>query len=125
MNSKRDELVKQLKKAAERFKEIMREKKDPVVRDSAIKRFEFTFELAWKTMKAILEEKGVKELYSPKDVIKAAFQNGIIGRDMVWLDMLDTRNKTTHMYNEAMADEIYSNFPKYLPLVKDFIKEIS
>lgn len=125
MSSKREELVRQLTGAAERFEEVLKKAKNDIVRDSAIQRFEFTYELAWKAMKAYLEEKGVKELYSPKDVIKGAYQNKIIDNDPVWLEMVDTRNMTSHIYKEEMAEKVYAKLPSYLPLIKKLINQLS
>ena len=124
MKSKLENLKSQLKKAFPRFQEIMHEEKNDIVRDSAIHRFEFTCELAWKTMKAYLEEKGGKSLYFPKDIIRSAFQARIIGNDPKWLDMVDTRNMTSHVYNEDMAEKIYAELPPYLPLIKKLIKDL-
>lgn len=123
MNGKLENLLKEFKKASERFQDVMRQKENEYIRDSAIQRFEFTFELAWKTMKAYLEEKGVK-VYSPKDAIRGAFQNRIIPEDVTWLDMLDTRNETSHLYNEAMAEKVYAKLSAYLPLFEALIKEL-
>lgn len=125
MSSKLKELVKQLVSAAERFEEALKQEKNAFMRDSAIQRFEFTYELAWKAMKAYLEEKGVKELYSPKDVIKGAYQNRIIDNDPVWLEMVDTRNMTFHIYREEMAEKVYAELPDYLPLIKKLINQLS
>ena len=125
MSDKFENLLKQLKKAFVKFKEIMQEKKNEIVRDSAIQRFEFTFELAWKAMKAYLEEKrGAKELYFPKDVIKNAFQAGILEDDPNWSKMAETRNLTSHLYKESMAESAYSTFSSYLPLIDKLIKEL-
>lgn len=68
-----------------------------------IQSFEFTFELSWKTMKDYLESKGVNALF-PRDVIKEAFQSGIVGDGEVWLEMLDQRNVLTHTYDQKLAD---------------------
>ena len=126
MSSKLENLVKQLKRAEKKFDEVLREKKTEIVRDSAIQRFEFTFELSWKTLKAYLEEnKGARDLFFPKDTFKSAFKAGIIKDDPVWLDMVDTRNKTSHIYKESMAEEVYASFPAYLPLIKELIKKIT
>jgi len=124
MRTKLQNLIEELTRASKRFEEIVREKKNEIVRDSAIQRFEFTYELAWKTLKAALEEKGVKELYSPRDVFKAAFQNGIIENDPTWLDMIDTRNMTSHLYKESMADDVYVKLPGYLKLFKKLVKKL-
>jgi nucleotidyltransferase substrate binding protein (TIGR01987 family) len=125
MNGKYENLLNQFKKAGERFKEILAEEKNDIVRDSAIQRFEFTSELSWKLMKAYLEEKGGKDLYFPKDIIRSAFQAGIIKNDPRWLDMVDTRNQTSHIYNEAMAEKVYQQLPAYLPLFNDLLKALS
>ncbi|MCX5751163.1 MAG: nucleotidyltransferase substrate binding protein [Candidatus Saganbacteria bacterium] len=124
MNSKFLNILQQLKEALARFEEVMREKKNDIIRDSAIQRFEFTFELAWKTIKAYLKEKGAEELYFPRDVIRAAFQAGIIDDDPQWLAMIDTRNLTSHIYNQAMAEQAYAKFSVYLPLIKKLIENL-
>lgn len=123
MSSKSENLILELKAALERFKDVMNKDKDEYMRDSAIQRFEFTFELAWKAMKAHLEDKGVK-VYAPRDVIKSAFQASIIPEDTRWLDMLETRNLTTHIYNEKIAEIVYSKLSGYLPLIEGLIKKL-
>lgn len=124
-SEKYNELCRQLKAASKRLEEVMKEKKTDIIRDSAIQRFEFTYELVWKMLKADLQFRGIKDLYSPKDIFKAAFQNRIIDNDPKWLDMVDTRNETSHLYKESMADEVYKKLPIYLQLIKNLIKEIS
>ena len=125
MSGKLENLKNQLRNAFNRFEEIMRAEKNDVTRDSAIQRFEFTYELAWKTLKAYLEEKGAGDLYLPKEVIRSAFQARIIDNDPKWLEMVDTRNKTSHIYNEEMADDVYRSLPQYLPLIKKLIAELA
>lgn len=124
MSSKLENLKSQLKSALTRFEEVLQVQKTPITRDSAIQRFEFTYELAWKTMKAYLKEKGAGDFYFPKDVIRSAFQARLIANDPTWLDMVDTRNKTSHLYKESMADEVYDELPKYVFLIKDLIGKL-
>jgi len=124
MKSKLESLLSQLKNAYARFKEVMEKEKTDIVRDSAIQRFEFTFELAWKTMKAYVEEKGARVLF-PKDAIKEAFRARIISDGDGWLDMLETRNMTSHIYGEVMAEKVYTRLKNYLPLIESLIKELS
>jgi len=124
MNSKLENLKLQFKNAYEKFADVMQQKKDEYIRDSAIQRFEFTFELAWKTIKAHLEEKGIR-VDAPKDAIREAFRIGLIGDDPTWLEMIKTRNLTSHVYNEAMAEKVYSSFSLYLPLLKKLVDELS
>ena len=77
-----------------------------MMRDSIIKRFEFTFELAWKVMKDYAEYNGYDDMAnSPRNAIRLALQMGIIS-DTVWMSMLDSRNTTAHVYDEEVADTI-------------------
>jgi nucleotidyltransferase substrate binding protein (TIGR01987 family) len=69
--------------------------------------YEFTFELAWKTLKDYLEEKGVEAKF-PRDAIKQAFKYEIIEDGEIWLDMLQKRNLMAHTYDETMAELAYS-----------------
>ncbi|MCK5564298.1 MAG: nucleotidyltransferase substrate binding protein [Planctomycetes bacterium] len=65
-------------------------------------RFEFTFELAWKTMKDYMEHNGiVLDMISPKTVIKQAFASGVVEDGQVWIDMLESRNLITHTYDKS------------------------
>lgn len=77
-----------------------------VVRDGVIQRFEFTYELAWKTTKGYLEDLGIVDHNSPKAVFKEAFAQKLIVDEKNWLLMISDRNKTSHVYKEAMAKEI-------------------
>ncbi len=71
-----------------------------------IKSFEHTFELAWKTLKNFLEYSGQTDIYGPRDVIRKAFQLDLIQDGDGWMEMLKSRNKTSHTYNEETAREI-------------------
>lgn len=73
-------------------------------RQGIIQSFEFTFELAWKTLKDYLESEGVKVSF-PRDVIKEAFHHEILEDGKTWLEMLDKRNLIAHTYDEKKADE--------------------
>lgn len=74
--------------------------------DSSIQRFEYTFELCWKTMQVIFATKG-QQLYYPKDILKHAYKTHIIQNDQLWLSMLSDRNESSHIYNIEVADRIY------------------
>lgn len=77
-----------------------------VIRDGVIQRFEFTYELAWKTTKEYLEDIGITDKTSPKAVIKEAYAQKLITNESNWLLMLNDRNLTSHVYKEEMAEEI-------------------
>ena len=71
-----------------------------------IKAFEYTYELAWNTIKDFLEYKGQTDIYGSRDAIRKAFELGLIDDGESWMDMLKSRNKTSHTYNEEIAKEI-------------------
>ncbi|MCT4634302.1 MAG: nucleotidyltransferase substrate binding protein [Firmicutes bacterium] len=100
--------------------------KDDIVLDATIQRFEFTFEMSWKLMKAYLEYEGIAEATSPRSSIREAFKQGLIEDGDVWLDMLLDRNRTVHTYDEETAIVIYNNVKsKYLSLFDSFCDVIS
>lgn len=71
-----------------------------------IQAFEYTHELAWNTLKDFLNEKGNSEIYGSKDATREAFRYGIIEKGKIWMDMIKSRNNTSHTYNEETADRI-------------------
>lgn len=75
-------------------------------KEGTIQRFEFTVELAWKTLKDYLEYEGqVIDPVTPRNVIKEAFAAGILSDGQVWIDMLDHRNLLSQTYDEAVFDQ--------------------
>jgi nucleotidyltransferase substrate binding protein (TIGR01987 family) len=72
-----------------------------------IQAFEFTHELAWKTMKDFLNYQGVAELFGSKDTTREAFKQELVCDGEIWMDMIKSRNLTSHTYNEEIASEIF------------------
>jgi len=107
-------LLENYQKAIVRLDEVLREPKSDIVRDSAIQRFEITFELAWKTTKVYLEEYQKVRCASPRSCFRELFNQGVIDYNDYWLKLADWRNATVHMYNESLSDELYSELPKAL-----------
>jgi nucleotidyltransferase substrate binding protein (TIGR01987 family) len=95
-------------------------------RDSTIQRFEFTIEILWKTVKEFLKLKEGIECRSPKSCIRDFFGSGYLSsQDVVTLlEAIDDRNLTSHTYHEEVADKIFQNIKKYLPVIKSVINEI-
>jgi len=110
-----------------RFDEILREEKSDIVRDSAIKRFEIAFDLAWKLTKAFLEERHNVLCVSPKTCFREAFRTGLLAYDDIWVKLADDRNYTAHVYKEVLAERIYQTLPQALvafqKLARAIIKE--
>ena len=73
-----------------------------------IKAFEYTYELAWNTLKDYLEYQGILEVAGSRDTIREAFKINLISNGQEWMNMLASRNLTSHTYNEETADEIAS-----------------
>jgi nucleotidyltransferase substrate binding protein (TIGR01987 family) len=84
-------------------------------KEGLIQRFEYTFELAWKTLKDYLEYQKV-EVSFPREVIKAAFHHGLIIDGEVWMDMLEQRNLLAHTYDE-------DRFQKAVSMIKNYYYE--
>jgi nucleotidyltransferase substrate binding protein (TIGR01987 family) len=111
------------KKAHVKLQEgLNRSEIDELIRDAIIKRFEFTFELAWKTLKDYLEEHGVMDAANPKKVIRKTFQEYLLINDEIWLKMLEDRNTLSHNYNQKMSESIYVNIKEnYCQALGDLI----
>lgn len=78
-----------------------------IIKEGLIQRFEYTHELAWNVMKDFLEEVGELKMYGSKDATKEAFSAELIDDGEIWMEMIKSRNKTTHTYNQETADEIF------------------
>ncbi len=118
--------LRSFRAALDRLDNALAQPQTEWTRDSAIQRFEFTFELAWKATAAAARTQGV-EARSPREAFKRAFSLGWIGDEDVWLRMLDARNRTTHTYNEAVADEIFgrlAGFADAMRSLADVLKAI-
>ena len=99
-------ITKDLQKAVSRLKEVLELEKTMINRDSAIKRFEFCFELAWKSIKKYSAQEGVA-CRSPKSCFRTAFQPGIIEYNEQWMMMVDDRNFSSRYEKETAANDIY------------------
>jgi nucleotidyltransferase substrate binding protein (TIGR01987 family) len=121
--------VANLKEVLERIA-VSNEKDHAVFRDSAIQRFEIAFDTCWKTIREKLKaEYGTvntvaQTASSPKKIFQEAFRQGIIENDVLWLDMTDMRNETTHAYNEAFSEEVLSKLPAVLTAFEILIQKL-
>ncbi len=71
-----------------------------------IKAFEYTYELAWNTLKDFYETQGESNIQGSKDTIRLAFKRGLITDGDQWMNMIESRIKTAHTYNESIANEV-------------------
>ena len=112
-------IITPLIKAQKTFEAALREAKSELERDGAIQRFEYTYELVWKTLKKVLSFKGI-EANSPRDVFREAARQGLIDDPGIWFIFIKQRNLTVHSYNQDCAQEIFS----YLPLFEKELKKV-
>ncbi len=71
--------------------------------DLLVKRFEFTFEMSWKAIKRYLEFVGLESCYNPRSCFKEAYQQQLLDNERVWLDMIEMRNLSSHVYDEIQV----------------------
>lgn len=100
------------------------EKLDEAIRDSIIKKFEYTFELALKTIREYLKKEGYEEFNSPRKILKQAFEINLITDEEIWSNMLEARNSTIYKHDESQAifyEDVIKK--KYILVLKNLLKE--
>jgi nucleotidyltransferase substrate binding protein (TIGR01987 family) len=109
------------RRALPTLRAILDEEFSVIVRDAAIQRFEYTFEVVWKlTREHIKVDEGVVS-NSPKSCFRSAFQAGLLNEEetVLALEMTDDRNRTVHTYHEGVATAIFARLPAYLTLMSN------
>jgi len=95
--------------------------------DAVIQRFEFTFELAWKSIRLAAKAVGY-ECESPRGCLKLAYKMEWIEDEEKWLRLLEARNLTSHTYDQETAMDVYEivkeNFEVFQSLLVELRKEI-
>lgn len=114
------------KKSTNRLNEALKEEATNLEIDGILHRFEFTFELAWKTMKDCLEDQGiVSRIKTPREIIKEAFAAGLIENGEIWMDMMISRNELSHLYDEETSREIFDDIKeKYILEINKLVKKL-
>ncbi|MFH1727806.1 MAG: HI0074 family nucleotidyltransferase substrate-binding subunit [Pseudomonadota bacterium] len=119
--TKLEAIKQQLNKAVNRLDDVLKQDKTEYMRDSAIQRFEFTFDLSWKMLKTYLEDIHGIISNSPKATFREAYKQELLEYDEIWLEITDARNQIAHMYKEKLANELYDKLPLYLKSFKRLI----
>ena len=103
-----------------------KENPDDLEIDGVLQRFEFTFELAWKTLKDYMEYQGFSNrIGSPREIIQQAFKHGIIEDGETWIKMMLSRNALSHLYDENTSRKIYEEIKKqYIELLDTLIEKL-
>ncbi len=95
--------LKQLEEVVELTKE---RKLSNLEKQGLVQVYEFTQELSWKVLKDFMQSRGTQDLYGSKDVVREAFKIGLIENGDIWMEMIKSRNLTSHTYDEATIEEI-------------------
>lgn len=98
---------------------VKKEPDNEVLTAGLIQTYEFTFELAWKTLKDYLEMEGF-DVPSPRSTIRQAFQSGYIHNAEDWMQALNDRNLTTHTYDDQIAAKVIGDInEKYFFILQE------
>ena len=117
-------MLADFERAVLRLDEVLQQPKNEFIRDAAIQRFEFAFELAWKSIQ-VAARLEAQDCSSPRMAIATAWRNVWITDEGTWLDMLEERNRTAHTYRESMAEEVFDSLPRFLPLLRELHRKMT
>lgn len=97
-------------------KELVSVPESTLMRDGIIQRFEYTFELSWKTMKRYLEMYGIEQVDKLKnrDFFRSCHESGLIRDPQAWFDFLQDRNQTSHTYDQVVAVDVYDSAVRFI-----------
>ena len=108
----------QLKEAVELFN---KRELSLIEKQGLIQAFEFTHELAWKTLKDYLEYQGATNIRGSRDAVKEGFKIDLINDGEIWIEMIETRNITSHAYDKnIVVKTVIVIVNKYFPEFVDF-----
>ncbi len=121
-----EERKQDLINATNRLKEALKEEESELMIDAVLHRYEFTFELAWKTLKDYLEYSGVAiNTGSPREVIKESFAHNLISDGEVWIKMMLARNSLSHLYDEETSRQVYNEIKnEYINQIQKLIETL-
>lgn len=95
-------------------------------RDGLVQRFEFTHELSWKLMKAYAGYQGFDGIGGSRDATRKAFEMSLISDGQSWMDMIKSRNETSHNYDGSMADDVVDSIiNRFYPLLAEFYQKMN
>ena len=117
-------LTEDLKKANQRLKEAGSLKATMINKDATIQRFEFTFELSWKTIQEYIKDQG-SDCKSPKGCIREGARLEIINNPEDWFEFLKARNLIAHTYNEKLANKVYRKALKFPREIDNLLKNLT
>lgn len=117
--------IESIGKTLSQLEKALQEPGNPIVRDASIQRFEFSYELCWKTLKIYLEEMHGIRAVSPRLVFKEAFALDLLENEDIFIEMIESRNTLSHTYNEDQAQSIYVKCGEYLKEMKTVLQNLN
>lgn len=110
-------------KAYEIFEDFRKNLATDQEKAGAVQAFEFCYELAWKTLKRLLQKKGI-EVSSPRDCFREAALNQMISDPKVWFGFLEKRNLTVHTYNHTTLEQVVQEFDAFSKALQEIFTYI-
>ena len=114
-------------KALQSLTEVFKKPKNAIIRDAAIQRFEYTFELSWKILKRYFKVNNHLDIFNIKDIFREGGNQGLIENVEKWFEYLEARNLTSHTYDENIAEKVYEKaqeFEKAALFLLDQLKKL-
>ena len=99
--------------------------KNLLERDGAFQRFEFTFELSWKTLAKVIQMDRPLEDLSVKNILRTGGEQGLIRDVQKWFELQHARNLTSHTYDPEVAEQVFAiaqQAPKFVHELLDSIR---
>ncbi len=112
------------KKAYSQFNKFLSKKDlNELEKQGLVQSFEYTHELAWNLMKDFLQYEGIQNLIGSRSTTREAFDKGIISEGQIWINMIESRNKTVHLYEEnILNDELDKIINQYAILFQELLQ---
>jgi nucleotidyltransferase substrate binding protein (TIGR01987 family) len=124
MNERFERIFNEFENSVKNLTTAVEKAKDDLEIDGAIKRFEMCYELSWKVIKLYLENLGII-CKNPRDCFKQAKINDLINDEIIWMEMIDTRNRLVHEYSSSFSREIFNEIKnKYNKILYELYETI-
>ncbi|WP_425363367.1 HI0074 family nucleotidyltransferase substrate-binding subunit [Candidatus Tisiphia endosymbiont of Hybos culiciformis] len=115
--------ISNLLKAHNKFEEFRLNLDTEQNKAGAIQAFEYCYELAWKTMKRLLEVQG-RNAYTPREVFREAAAAGLISDPAAWFDFIKIRNITVHTYDIKNVEQVIATFDDFSGMLHEFLRNL-
>lgn len=115
--------IENLLKARNRFEEFRQNILTDRDRAGAIQAFEFSYELAWKTIKRVLNKRGI-DVVSPRDAFREAAVSKLISDPKLWFSFIEKRNISSHTYDEEKVINVISVFENFSQALTELVTNL-